>query len=74
MSRGSDYTKDKPSRKHMLTLPENTAALLKYVAAWEKETMSKIVIRQINALLRDWKQANPAKYELWRQQYEDCGD
>ena len=27
--------------------PENTVALLKYVAAWEKETMSKLVIRQI---------------------------
>jgi hypothetical protein len=74
MSRGSDYTNDKPTRKHMLTLPENTAALLKYVAAWEKETMSKIVIRQINALLRDWKQANPEKYELWRQTHENCRD
>ena len=40
----------------------------------KKETMSKLVIRQINTLLKDWKEANPAKYELWRQQYEDCRD
>lgn len=74
MSRESNYTNDRPTRKHMLTLPENTVALLKYVAAWEKEPMSKIVIRQINALLKDWKQANPEKYELWRQTHENCRD
>ena len=52
-----DLTTQRTSRVGSICLlsPENTVALLKYVAAWEKETMSKLVIRQINTLLKDWK-------------------
>lgn len=75
MSIQSDYTKPKVFTKNwMMSLPEETANLLKYVSAWEKKTMTQMVRARIDDLLADWKERNPEKYELWRQQYENSRD
>ena len=75
MSKQSDYTKPKSFTRHCIfTLPEDTAALLKYVAAWEKQTMTQMIRRHIDDFLSQWRQENPGKYEVWRQHHENSRD
>lgn len=75
MSRTSDYTKVKePTRQLVFYVPLSSIALLKYAGAWEKKTMTQMMTKTLNEFLEKWKEENPAKYELWRQQHEDCGD
>ena len=73
MSRRSDYVKE-PSRPLVFNVPQKTADYMKYIAAWEKKTMTEVLTARINEFIQEWKELNPAKADLWRQQYEDCRD